>query len=592
MIRYPHICRSAASCLHTSDILNQEHRYRPRHRRQPRLVSHAHELAGLCPLPTLHPVHTERSASAYTTNAYIGQPSNPPQRQQDEQHVPYDTIARPHAPHRDDLHTLLVPARVPRTPARPTPLDHAQRPLLQLQQSLHARVLPIAGPGARQQRLRARALAQPGRRERERVGHAETRAQDRHAGEAARDGVLRPAWRPRGREHGGHQEGLPCVHLRRPALTPSATLVHPAGRLAIKFHPDKNRDDPHAEDRFKEIAIAYQTLSEPELRRKYNEFGPKDSAPEGGFVDPEEVFGTIFGGDRFVPIIGHISLARDMKAALQEAEEMEEDAEGKPIQRDAKGREILSPEEKARRDEKARKAAAEVRRERFYVHCTFRSKPICAESCGTTRTGREARRKPRTQARHLHRVRARSERPASHRELPHNMSTRGRVRLPVSLRLCSQFTPSSISGNSSASRTAPSFYKPSASSTSQSRSNILQVIRRSSESVGGCTMCRASIMSSAKRACPIRVSSVSSLLRAAPGLVQGIYVTSSNGPQERVRADPGRREGRQPLPRGAAPARGAGRRERAAGALQGASHPAPPTRECLSAHVHVRVRGV
>ena len=67
----------------------------------------------------------------------------------------------------------------------------------------------------------------------------------------------------------------------------------------------------------------------------------------------------MFGGERFVPIIGHISLARDMKAALQEADEAEE--ESKPVQRDAKGREILSPEEKARREEKARKAAAEVR---------------------------------------------------------------------------------------------------------------------------------------------------------------------------------------------------------------------------------------
>ena len=123
----------------------------------------------------------------------------------------------------------------------------------------------------------------------------------------------------------------------------------------LKHHPDKNRDDPNAEERFKEIAIAYQTLSDPELRRKYNEFGPKESAPEGGFVDPEEIFGTIFGGDRFVPIIGHISLAKDMKAALQE-----EGEEGEEVQRDAKGREILSPEEKAKRDEKARKQAAEV----------------------------------------------------------------------------------------------------------------------------------------------------------------------------------------------------------------------------------------
>jgi len=140
-------------------------------------------------------------------------------------------------------------------------------------------------------------------------------------------------------------------------------------RLAIKHHPDKNRDDPNAEERFKEIAIAYQTLSDPELRRKYNEFGPKESAPEGGFVDPEEVFGTIFGGERFVPIIGHISLAQDMKAALQEADEMEEgEGEGgKAVQRDAKGRKILSPEEKAKREEKRNKQAAEkaaVRAER------------------------------------------------------------------------------------------------------------------------------------------------------------------------------------------------------------------------------------
>jgi DnaJ-class molecular chaperone len=37
---------------------------------------------------------------------------------------------------------------------------------------------------------------------------------------------------------------------------------------------------------FKEIAIAYQTLSDPVLRKKYNEFGPKESAPEGGYMDP------------------------------------------------------------------------------------------------------------------------------------------------------------------------------------------------------------------------------------------------------------------------------------------------------------------
>ncbi len=133
--------------------------------------------------------------------------------------------------------------------------------------------------------------------------------------------------------------------------------------MAIKHHPDKNPDDPLAEERFKQIAIAYQTLSDPELRKKYNEFGPKESAPEGGYVDPEEVFGAIFGGERFTPIIGDISLAREMKSALQEAEEAEEEARPK----DAKGREILSPEEKAKKDEKERLKAAEVRSQIFLL---------------------------------------------------------------------------------------------------------------------------------------------------------------------------------------------------------------------------------
>ncbi|EJD38159.1 DnaJ-domain-containing protein [Auricularia subglabra TFB-10046 SS5] len=144
-------------------------------------------------------------------------------------------------------------------------------------------------------------------------------------------------------------------------------------RLAIKFHPDKNRDDPEAEEKFKLIAIAYQTLSDPALRKKYNEFGPKESAPEGGFVDPEEVFGAIFGGERFVPIIGHISLARDMKAAMQEAEDEEDDQHSSAIvgpngptspRLGKDGKAQLSPEEKARREEKARVAAAERAKQR------------------------------------------------------------------------------------------------------------------------------------------------------------------------------------------------------------------------------------
>jgi len=147
-----------------------------------------------------------------------------------------------------------------------------------------------------------------------------------------------------------------------------------SGRLAIKHHPDKNPDDPLAEERFKEIAIAYQTLSDDTLRRKYNEFGPKESAPEGGYVDPEEVFGAIFGGERFVPIIGNISLARDMKTALQEAEDAEADDDkndGRLRLKDAKGREILSPEEKAKKEEKERIKAEKDRQKAAEASVSF-----------------------------------------------------------------------------------------------------------------------------------------------------------------------------------------------------------------------------
>ncbi|CAG8541524.1 7773_t:CDS:2 [Acaulospora colombiana] len=97
-------------------------------------------------------------------------------------------------------------------------------------------------------------------------------------------------------------------------------------KLALQFHPDKNKS-PDAEQEFKRISDAYQILSNPELRRKYNEFGDKNNVePEGGFVNPEDFFKQQFGGDRFVDIIGEISIGRDMKEVLQNAA-AEEDGE-------------------------------------------------------------------------------------------------------------------------------------------------------------------------------------------------------------------------------------------------------------------------
>jgi DnaJ-class molecular chaperone len=63
---------------------------------------------------------------------------------------------------------------------------------------------------------------------------------------------------------------------------------------------------------FKEIGEAYQVLSDPTLRSRYNEFGSSATnlGPEGGFMDPKQLFRTIFGGDAFVEIIGEISFVQ------------------------------------------------------------------------------------------------------------------------------------------------------------------------------------------------------------------------------------------------------------------------------------------
>lgn len=76
-------------------------------------------------------------------------------------------------------------------------------------------------------------------------------------------------------------------------------------KLAHKLHPDVNRHDPSAEDRFKEAAEAYEVLSDEQRKATYDRYGHEGLRMGGaqpdfsGFGSISDLFNTFFGGDPF-----------------------------------------------------------------------------------------------------------------------------------------------------------------------------------------------------------------------------------------------------------------------------------------------------
>ena len=80
-------------------------------------------------------------------------------------------------------------------------------------------------------------------------------------------------------------------------------------KKAMQFHPDRNPDDPTAEAKFKEAGEAYEVLSDPDKRARYDQYGHAGVDPNfnpgyggfggggfSGFGDFGDIFGDIFGG--------------------------------------------------------------------------------------------------------------------------------------------------------------------------------------------------------------------------------------------------------------------------------------------------------
>ena len=81
-------------------------------------------------------------------------------------------------------------------------------------------------------------------------------------------------------------------------------------RLARELHPDVNRHDPEAEEKFKEAAEAYEILSDPDRRSTYDRFGFEGLDSRGyasqahGFGSFADIFDAFFGGDPFGAAFG------------------------------------------------------------------------------------------------------------------------------------------------------------------------------------------------------------------------------------------------------------------------------------------------
>ena len=105
-----------------------------------------------------------------------------------------------------------------------------------------------------------------------------------------------------------------------PTDADSAAIKKAYYKKARKMHPDKNPDDPEANAKFQTLGQAYQTLSDDALRAKYDK-GGEEAMEDQDFLDSNQLFGMIFGSERFEDIVGELRLASEAQAMMTAEEE-------------------------------------------------------------------------------------------------------------------------------------------------------------------------------------------------------------------------------------------------------------------------------
>ncbi|MFC1693318.1 molecular chaperone DnaJ [Candidatus Latescibacterota bacterium] len=106
-------------------------------------------------------------------------------------------------------------------------------------------------------------------------------------------------------------------------------------KLALKYHPDRTKDDKTSEVKFKKAAEAYEILSDPKKKAQYDRFGEAGlkgafSGRGGGFAwedfthasDFDDIFGNIFGGTIFGDFFGGHQTRRQRKPGFKRGDDL------------------------------------------------------------------------------------------------------------------------------------------------------------------------------------------------------------------------------------------------------------------------------